>query len=429
MDSIIEMLLTGLVDPFIWIKSMSLLGSNKSKRTRFGAFLGYYILLIGRELLAGYTMSAMVKITMTIVLVVYILIATEMLVKGKLSEKIIGLFIFLCSELIVLEVYVTLTHGTFYRPVDAKILYYGCCMFVKLFQFGLCYWIYKDKNRGILFGKIKETIAIGIVIASIISSMLMADADRNQSGKGLLIFQLIEILFIWYLVSSLVEFRKKEKSILLLNKEVDGMAGQQEYVRDVDRFRHDYASNAFVLKNLWNYKEYDKLGKYMEKVFADAEKVAIVFEHPNFAIQIIISNLMKIAKKIDIPFSAEMSVKVFHMKEEDICSILHNLVLNALRDSVQTRRSKVHVFLQVSLVENQYEMQCINEFLAVDGFTGTFLQEKEEENLEFFIVKEIVKRYNGFMDRNCIKMDKKRLWKEVVRIRIPVQQKIPINER
>ena len=429
MNSIIVILLTGLVDPLIWIKSMSLLGSNKSKRTRFRVFLGYYLLLVGRELLAGYTENSIIKITMSIVLFVYILVATHVLFKGNMFEKIIGLFIVLCSELIIFEVYVMLTHRTFYRHVDAKIIYYSCYIFVKLFQFGLCYWISKNKNIGILFGKIKKSIGIGIVIASIISSMLMANADRNQSGKGLLIFQLIQMLFICYMVCSLVEFKRKEKSILLLNKEIDGMAGQQEYVRDVDRFRHDYASNAFVMKNLWNYKEYDILGEYMEKVYSDAAKVAIVFEHPDFAIQIIISNLMEIAKKIEVPFSAEISVDEFKMKEEDICSILHNLVLNALRDSVQTTRSKVHIFLQVSLVENQYEMQCINEFLVIDGVAGTFNSEQEEENLEFLIVEEIVRRYHGVMERNCMKKDRKRLWKEEVRIRIPMQQKTPINER
>lgn len=425
MDSVVEMLLTGLIDPLIWIKFMSSLGCNKSKMKCFGAFLGYYLLLVGRDLLAGYSNSSMIKMIMSSALAVYIFVATYVFFQGKLSEKIIGVCVFFCilflSELITYELYVTLIHRVFHTPIYARILYIVCGIFVKLFQAGLCYWIFKNKNVGILFGKNKEIIAIVIVVASIVSNILMTNTSRKQSRSAALIFQLIEILFIWYLVCSLVEFRKKEKSILLLNNEISGMVGRQEYVRDVDRFRHDYASNAFVMKNLWNYKEYNKLGKYMDKVFADAVRVEILFEHPNFAIKIIISNLMEIAKKIEIPFFAEISVNEFQMKDEDICSIFHNLVINALGDSVQVPRSKAHVFLQVSMAKNEYKIRCVNEFIAIDGFTGTFVLEQGKENLELMFVEEIVKGYNGVVERDCIKEDKKRLWQKVVMIRIPVQ--------
>jgi len=423
MNSIIEMLLTGLVDPFIWIKSMSSLGCNKSKMKCFGAFLGYYLLLVGRDLLSGYLNSSMIGIIMSAALAVYIFVVTYVLFQGKLSEKILSVSIFFCilflSELFTYELYAVLMDIEIHTPVKAQVLKIYYWFFVKLLQGGLCYWIFKSKTRGTLFQKNKETIAIVIAIASILSSILMLNASKKQSRSAAFIFQLIEILFIWYLACSLVELRKKEKSISLLNKEVSDMDEKKENVRDVDQFRHDYASNAFVMKNLCNYKEYDKLGVYMDKVFTDTVRVEVVFEHPNFAIQIIISNLLEIAKKIRIPFSAEISVNEFHMKDEDICGILYNLVISALRDSVRVTRSKAHVFLKVMIADNTYKIQCINEIVAVDDFTGTFMQNQEEENLEFLIVEEIVKRYHGDMERECIIKDKMTWSREVV-VRVPV---------
>ncbi|HAU87660.1 MAG TPA: hypothetical protein DCW90_19890 [Lachnospiraceae bacterium] len=427
MNSIVEIILTGLVDPLIWIKFMSSLGCNQNKVKCFGAFLGYYLLLVGRDLLAGCSNGSMIKMIMSFALAVYIFVVTYILFQGKLSEKIIGVCAFFCilflSELITYELYETLIHKVFHTPVYARILYIVCDIFVKLFQIILCYWIFESKKIGIVLGKNKEAIGIVIVVASIISSIIMKNTSRKQSMNAAFIFQLIEILFIWYLVCSLVGFREKEKNIVFLSNEVSEMVGRQEHVRDVDRFRHDYASNTFVMKNLWNYKEYNELGKYVDKVFTDAVRVKILFEHPNFAIRIIISNLMDIAKKIGIPFSAEISVNEFQMKDEDICGILHNLVINALRDSVTAKRDEAHIVLQVSMIKNNYEIQCVNEFIDLDGFVGAFVIEPGEENLEFLFVEEIVKGYNGVIERNFITKDKKKSWKKVVLVQIPVPQK------
>lgn len=361
---------------------------------------------------------------MSSVLVVYIFVATCMFLQGKLSEKIIGVCVFFCilflSELITYELYETLKHCFFHTPAYAKILYTVCGIFVKVLQAVLCYWIFKNKNTETIFGKSKETIAIVIVVASIVSSILMTNINRKQSRSVTLIFQILEILFIWYLVCSLVEFRKKEKNIQILNNEVRGMEQRKEHVRDVDRFRHDYASNAFVMKNLWNYEEYNKLGKYMEKVFPDAKKVTILFEHPNFAIQIIISNLMEIAKKMEIPFLAEINVDEFQIKEEDICSMLHNLVINAFRDSVQVPRSRAHVWLQASMEKNEYRIRCVNECIALNPVIETLELEQENDNLELMFVIEIVRKYHGFIEGNCMKSDKKKLGQNEVMIRIPI---------
>lgn len=423
MNSIVEMLLTGLIDPLIWIKSMSLLGNDKSKMKHFFAFLGYYLLLIGRNLLTGYLNNNAINMIMSSALIVYIFVATCVFSQGKLSEKIIGVCVFFCilflSELITYELYETLTHVFFHTSVYTRIVYNVCGIFVKMLQAGLCYWIFKNKNIESFFEKNKETIAIVIVVASIVSSMLMINSNRKQSRSAALIFQLIEILFIWYLVCSLVEFRKKEKSIQILNNEVRGIEWRQEHVRDVDRFRHDYASNAFVMKNLWNYKEYNKLGKYMENVFPDAKRVTILFEHPNFAIQIIISNLMEIAKEMELPFLAEISVKEFQMKEEDICGMLHNLGINALKDSVQVPQSKAHVLLEVSLAKSEYRIRCVNECIVVNHAIETLELEQGNDNLEIMFVVEIVKKYHGRIECSCMKRDKKKLGQNEVRIRIP----------
>ncbi|SES61887.1 ATP-binding protein [[Clostridium] polysaccharolyticum] len=423
MNSILEILLTGLIDPFIWIKSMSSLGCKKSKVKYIGAFLGYYLLLVGRDLLVDCLNVDMVRLIMSCALAVYIFTATYVLFLGKLFEKIMSVCVFFCilflSELLTYELYITLVQENFYTSDYAKILNVFCGIFVKMLQVGLCYWVFGSKNIGVLFEKNKDIIAFVIIVASILSSVLMMDTSRKQSRNAALLFQLIEILFIWYLVCSLVEFRKKEKSIQILNDEVRGMTGRQKHIRDVDRFRHDYSTNAFVMKNLWNYKEYNKLEKYMDSVFEDVAKVKIQFEHPNFTIRIIISNLMEISKKIEIAFEAEISVNEFKMKNEDICTIFHDLVINALRESVIVPKGKAHVLLHVLESNNEYKIRCVNNFIAVDNFDSTLGQEQGKDSLENIFVEEIVEKYHGVIKRKCIKWDKK-LWQNEVLIQIPI---------
>ena len=90
MNSILEMLLTGLIDPLIWMKSMSTWGGNKDKKVRWRAYLGYYLLLVGKDLLTKKYDSNLLKILVSVILAAYIFGATWKLTIQLVASALVG---------------------------------------------------------------------------------------------------------------------------------------------------------------------------------------------------------------------------------------------------------------------------------------------------------------------------------------------------
>lgn len=407
MESVVEIILTGLIDPLIWIKSMSTLGCDKSKGKYYGAFFGYYLLLIGRDLLNTYSNVRGVNGYASPIIAVYIFVATFLLFGGNLHEKVISVCVFFgvlfASELIATEICLTFVHQDLDTLMHDRHMSFVCGSIIKALQIVECYWLFGSKKRVNYFYRNKEKISIIILLAIVLSNLLMKRYIDKISIDAILLFQMIEILLQWYILSSLFVFRKKEKIVWELGQEVSCNLERQELVSDIERFEHNFSTNGLILKNMFYYNEYDKFGKYMEEVFEDVEKAELLFSHSNIAVRILISGLIQSAKNMGIPFSARIPVEEFGMEDEDICSILQNLVKNGLEAATQVPRDIAHVSLQVLPNEYGYEIRCSNECMGKVDFTKTSKRDKNTHGFGVGIVDKIVAKHYGIIERTYVK--------------------------
>lgn len=413
MESIIEIFLTGLLDPIIWMKSMSTLGCNKSKAKYYGAFGGYYVLLVGRDLLSNYSNVQNINGYARIMLAVYIVISTLFLFGGSLHEKVISVGIFFCilfvSELIATELYMTLTHKELDSLMHDPWLNFVCGSTIKTLQIIMCYWIFSSKKRVNYFYSNKEKIAIIMLMAIMLSNLLMKRYMDQLSINAILLFQLIEILLQWYILSSLFVFKKKEKTVWELSQEVSYSLERKELVSDIQRFERNYSTNGLIMKNMCDYQEYDGLGRYMAEVFEDAEKAELLFNHSNSAVRILISGLIRLAKDMKIPFFVQVSVEEFGMEDEDICSIIQNLVKNALEAASKVPHYNKHVTLQILDTDDGYEIRCINDCVGVVNFEKTSKRNKKMHGFGVGIVDKIVAEHYGTIQREYVKAEEKEM--------------------
>ena len=94
MGETVVSLLFGLIAPFIWIKSMSTLGANKSKITYGGAFLGGYLLAVIKEFIGNDTNNNAIGMCISVIIVMYFFIVKIILFEGGMKEKIINVSVF-----------------------------------------------------------------------------------------------------------------------------------------------------------------------------------------------------------------------------------------------------------------------------------------------------------------------------------------------
>lgn len=420
MESIIEIFLTGLIDPIIWIKSMSTLGCNKSKAKYYGAFWGYYLLLVGSDLLVNYCNVQNLSGYARIILAVHIVVSSFLLFGESLHEKVIGVCIFFCvlfvSELFANEICMAVTHKELDSLICNQKLRLICWGIIKLLQIMMYYLIFGSKKCVSYFYKNKEKISIIMLMAIMLSNLLMKRYEEPLSINAILLFQMIQILLQWYVLSSLFMFKKKEKTVWELSQEVSCSMERKELVSDIERFENNYLMNGLIMKNMCDYQKYDVLGSYMEEVFEDVEKAELLFNHSNIALRILISGLIQLANDRKIPLSVQISVEEFGMDDEDICTIIQNLVRNALEATAKVPYYNRRVTLQILDTDNGYEIRCINDCMGEVNFNKTSKRNKQMHGFGIRIVDRIVAEYHGIIQREYIKAEEEEIGHVIVSI-------------
>lgn len=424
MDSILEILLTGLMDPLIWIKSMSTLGTQKSKKQSTLFFLIYYSLVVGKGIWGEYTDSSRMKEVLMFVILLYITFATLFLFEGKLYEKAIYICIFYCilivSELCMIELYSFLFHEDFNGVINNKTSNLVCGCLAKILQIFLCYCFFGSKKAMDFFYKNKEKISLFLICFAMLSNLFFKNIVSEESSNAILLFETVLLLLLWYILSSLFTLKEKDKYIGGLKLEAN--CNSEGQVMDIDQFKHDFSTNVFIMKNLWYYKEYDKLESYMNDVFADVEKVELLFEHPNFAVRILVSSLIQMAARLGIPFNIQIEVNEFGMTDEDVCTIFQNLVLNGLNLAAKVPVKEAYVCLQVMHIDNGYEIRCRNTCVGIEKIQKSSKQKQESIIFGMELVDRLIRKYHGTVEKNSVRQKKENICQAEMLIRIPYNQ-------
>lgn len=403
MEVILDMCLGAVIDPLIWFMSMSTLGLKKTRWKYIGALIGYDILLLAKVLEQTYIGSGILDILVSLCLAGYIVAVCIKMFEGKIYNKVIRagilFFILFVSEVITFELYLVLFHADW-----NCIMHHGSvnliCSYASRFLQGLsCYCLFRKKTLKRMLPYSQKIVAL-ITGLGIVGTDLMAKGIQNKENEEvILLFRIIELLFMCYVGISLFMLRRKDKSILDWENKVKKNRIQQEREVDIRHFKHDFSTHIFMLKNLYCCKEYKRLERYMDNVFGRAEKVELNYEHKNTAIRIVISSLMQIAKRSGVALSVNIDVEEFGMNSNEICIILKKLVVDGLEHTTRVLNPSAKVSLRVFYKGDGYDIQCISSCVeTIKGSVG-----KNEYAKEYYKdIFPIIEKYHGTFDRRVI---------------------------
>lgn len=421
MNSIVEMLLTGLIDPILWISSMSTLGVRKSRKQCMLIFLIYYSLLIGKGIWERYNRGDIVRECAMFLILLYVNFATWYLFEGTLYEKMIHLFMFNCiwliTELSVIGAY------TFLNPEDIDgVLYDGisnlvCGGLIKILQGLFCYCVFKRNETKKLFYQNIERLSLILVGFTILCILYLGKVENKESFN---ITTLLEIVFLgWYILSFVFILKEKNRQIGELKQKAKSSVGTPQQVSNIDQFRHDFSTHVFLMKNFCCYKNYEKLEHYMDTVFAEVEKVKLVFEHPNFQVRIVVSNLIQMADRAGIPFTVQIDVNDFGMSDEDVCTVLHNIGLNGLDLASEVPVKKAYVQLEALHRDTGYAIRCKSTCIREESRQQDNRKQAESIAFGMELVDTIIKKYGGIVEKKKGKTGWKNIFEREVVAQIP----------
>ncbi len=418
MNSILKMLLTGLIDPVLWIKSMSTLGVRKNRTQCIFIFLIDYCLVLGKGIVERCNGGNIVRECAMFLIILYVIWATWYLFEGTFYEKIIHIFMFYCilivTELSAMGIYISLYPENFDRGDKIPDV---ICGMVKILQGILCYYVFKENKTTKSLYQNMERLSLILVGFIILCNVYIEKAINKE---GFTITTLLEIFFLcWYILSLVLALKGKNKHIGELEQKAKSSFGTTRQVSDIDQFRHDFSTNVFLLKNFWYYKDYEKLEHYMDTVFADVEKVKLLFEHPNFPVRIIVSKLIQMAERAGVPFSVQIEVNEFGMTDEDICTVFYNIGLNGLNLASEVPVKKAYVQLEALHNDTGYMIRCRRTCTREENRQQDERKDLESVAFGMELIDRIIKKYGGTVEKKKGKSQWKNIFEEEVILQIP----------
>ena len=139
----------------------------------------------------------------------------------------------------------------------------------------------------------RERVSVVIVFISMMGNILLIYVKDKMSANTVLTFEITQIVFLWYILRTSSAFKKKDKQLFELEKEVSSNEERQKLLENLAEFRHDYSVHSTIIKNMLYCKEYDKATEYAELIYKDVEKTKLSYKHSNVAITILIKKLDK----------------------------------------------------------------------------------------------------------------------------------------
>ena len=171
---------------------------------------------------------------------------------------------------------------------------------------------------------------------------------------------------------------------------------------DMRNWRHDYNTNLVALRAMIEENETDKALDFIDQISHEPEKVKRTLQTGNLILDAVVSSKLWLGqtKDIETNIQAVSLGKEMNMEDHDFCSVVGNLLDNAIDACERIRKDEGKRFIDISLlvkgrnmvltISNSFngELKCSgNRYLSLkkEGFHGIGLKH----------VDSIVEKYNG----------------------------------
>lgn len=395
-----------MIEPYIWIKSMSTLERRYENKNLYNIAGGiYYLITVVKQFLAFSDVGNAVNTIMNIIMTVYMFLTIIVLVKSSLYMRILNFVIFCClaalTELPFMVLATYLFNMSMVQVVAFGIINSICTLCSKLTLALICKFLYFNNSSAYIrkLYKNREILPLTVVnfLFEFLAVFIYRDAKLYMNKSVIILFVVIQIMLICNVAYIVYVLVKKNTKISYFEDELNKSKQIAELTVELRQLKHDMSNHANVIQNLVQDKYYDELEQYVKSAFLEVNEAERVYTLPDHALSAVLNSLEKKAKERDINFRTMIVVNNFYIPSHDICSIVSNMVGNAIEATENLEKERRYIEMEMSCTEEGYNINCINPYDGNKNFFKTTKQDRKNHGLGIGIIKSMTEKNRGIM--------------------------------
>jgi len=251
-----------------------------------------------------------------------------------------------------------------------------------------------------------STILLETLFIILINQQVYLVKDISDIKAILPFVNLAVLVLSGFVVYSIKGLEENAKKVMELNLLKAHLLQVEDLSKTLQTQKHEHSRHIQTIQAMVYLEETDKAMEYIEGIaenYRHTEEIVYV-GHP--ALTALLNSKRKVAgvKKIDFAFSVKCDIAGIAVKPWDLCSILGNLLDNALEASLRGH-IKRRVAIEIKYEDANYVIYVYNtgpkipEMKMQRLFTaGYTTKESEARGYGLYLVKKLVDKYGGKID-------------------------------
>lgn len=410
----IVLFLAYAIEPIVWLIVLTNLFQRKFSSNFYYilAGIGAYLIICLKQILA-FKKSKVEMLLLLLLILYYILIFRKIFI-CKIQK-----LLFCLSTLFVIALLIeTVSIGLFLLIYDSdisdvaeigkanvattllskSILIIGIVIFIQYRK--------KDKLKKHVYVELGP-ILFGCVLWEIPNVALFNNMRWIDNSMFLFFWlvlgQIFLIIFVIY-IKKLIDkhmFRETEYKMRMERAKIEmELTKSMSYTtEELYKLKHDLNKQICVLKNLYDTNNYEELGRSINNMASSLEHVEKYYTLSNTSVSALLNQKRMEAIRNNIEFDAELMIDDFVMDDIEICSVLGNILDNAIEANEYVERERRFINIKIIQERNGYNIECVNSLSVLPRCErNQYKTTKEESRGHGFginIIRNAVKAYNG----------------------------------
>ena len=257
----------------------------------------------------------------------------------------------------------------------------------------------------------KELGLLALICAAVSAGMLSGGVSDRRMGTIVVAGVLLNESFLIVLLCRIKSMQKNEQAAEKALQEsayqkqyMDSVAVLDEHVR---KMRHDLKNHVNTLNMLLSDEEHgqERAKQYLLEYVRQTAALQEFVKTKNSVADAVLNAKLMYCKEQDIPAVISVDKNIRGLTQTELCCVLGNLLDNAIEAELKLSKAQRKIEIKIVMIEevldilirNRIAEPVLQDVQKVKNI-GTTKQDAENHGFGLKNVREIVKKYDGFMD-------------------------------